>query len=577
MSGNACARWLSLLVLLSVVVVSPPASAAPSCAPSTAAFCVDFSSSVTSPGTLNPLTDAVAPADLHVVLANSSATRRSDASLWWDHLTLTGFSGSSAPRLTPSALLPNGLLLAGGTAGCGNESTGDFSSCSAGYGSALIFVSGTGGFADGVRDGSFGIQRIESINPPSMPGAVIDDLITVRLCANTLIGVCSLPSTASLHLVGLPGTGNDPGPITVTTRATYDYNYGPAVAHADGSLDSLTLNLHGTSTQLSDGTSVAKVTTLTLPRTCGFNVAGVSVGDRGGASIALPMPFTTGGCPVAALTDTETAPLQVTLDGAGSSTPLAGRTVSHWHWTFGDGTAAVTDGPVATHTYSTPGARTVALQVEDSLGALSPVLSRHIAGTTLTLATSPTSSIVYGAAARLSGVLRTSNTTTGLGSRTINLLRCSHTFTACVKISAVVTSNMTTTRGQYAFSVTPAANTGYRTEYAGGAHQIGARVQALVTVRPTVAVAASATTLSLGGTSTLSGAVGPNRAGHPVYLQRWSGYAWSTVATRTLTSASCYSFVIRPTSRGASYYQVTYPADSTHLTAVSHPVTLQTN
>lgn len=575
MSGRSCARMLSPLLVGALFVVATPAWAAPSCSP-TGTFCVEFSSTVTAPGTVTPLTDAAAPTDLHVTLTNTSATRQTDSATWWDHLTLSGFSGPGAPRFTPSATLPNGLLLAGSAAACGNESAGDFSACPAGFGSALIFVSGTGGFADGVRNGSFGIQRIENVDPPSTAGAIIDYLLTLRLCGNTPLGPCSLPTTALVHLVGLPGSGTDPGPITVTTRATYDFNYGPATAHADGSLDSLTLNLAGTSAQLSNGAPVTKLTTLVLPRTCGPNVAGVSVGDRGGDTIALSMPFTTTGCPTAAFADTETVPLRVNLDGTGSSTPLTGRSLSHWHWSFGDGSSAITNTATTTHTYPAPGARTVALQVEDSLGALSPVFSRTIAGTTLGLIASPTT-VVYGGAVRLSGVLRTSGTTTGLGGRTVNLLRCSTTYTSCVKIAAAATSNTASTRGQYAFSVKPSANTGYRTEYAGGVHQIGSRAQALTMVRVTVSVTASATNLRLGQTSTLSGAVGPNRAGLRVYLQRWSGYAWSTVASRTLTSTSLYSYVVRPTSRGASYYQVVYAGDTTHLAGVSHPVTIQTS
>jgi PKD repeat protein len=576
------ARRLALLVAAALLALSAPASAdaipAPSCSTSAATFCADFSSTVTTPGTSVAETAAGAPADLTVVLNNSSTGRQSDAALdrWWDHLTFSGFFGAGAPRLTPSAQLPNGLLLAGTGAPCSADAGGGWTACTAGYGTALVNISGTGGLADGVHSGSFGIKKIESVDPPTVVGAVIDDLVTLDFCVNTALGACSLPTTVQAHLVGLPGTGTDPGPITMTAKSSYDYNYGPGTAHADGSLDSITLHLLGSSTHLSDGTVVQSRTTLAMPRTCGANVAGLSVTDRHADTLALTMSLPTTGCPTAAFTDAETVPLAVSLNGAGSTTPLAGRTLARWHWTFGDGTSAVTTGAGTTHTYPAPGARTVALQVEDSLGALSPVVSRTIAGSTLSLGASP-STVVYGGATRLSGVLRTSGTTTGLGGRTVNLLRCTATYGACVKAAAVLTSKTSSTLGRFDFVIKPAANTGYRVEFGGGVHQLGTRAQGVVTVRVTVSVTASATSLRLGRTVTLSGTVGPNRAGQRSYLQRWSGYSWSSVAVKLLTSRSGYAFAVRPGSRGTSYYQVVYAGDPTHLGGVSHPVMLQTS
>jgi PKD repeat protein len=62
-----------------------------------------------------------------------------------------------------------------------------------------------------------------------------------------------------------------------------------------------------------------------------------------------------------------TAPLSVTFDGSGSTTPNG--TVTSWAWSFGDG--ASDTGPLATHVYSTPGTYTASLTVTDSYGASS--------------------------------------------------------------------------------------------------------------------------------------------------------------------------------------------------------------
>jgi PKD repeat protein len=62
-----------------------------------------------------------------------------------------------------------------------------------------------------------------------------------------------------------------------------------------------------------------------------------------------------------------TAPLSVTFDGSGSTTPSG--TITSWAWSFGDGAAGT--GPQVTHVYPTPGTYTASLTVTDSGGASS--------------------------------------------------------------------------------------------------------------------------------------------------------------------------------------------------------------
>ena len=51
---------------------------------------------------------------------------------------------------------------------------------------------------------------------------------------------------------------------------------------------------------------------------------------------------------------------------------------------------------------------------------------------------------------------------------------------------------------------------------------------------PSVSIRASRSSFALGGSATLSTTVGPNHKGRAISLQRWTGTAWSTVATSHL-------------------------------------------
>jgi PKD repeat protein len=66
------------------------------------------------------------------------------------------------------------------------------------------------------------------------------------------------------------------------------------------------------------------------------------------------------------------SPLAVDFDASGSSDPDAGDTLTSYLWDFGDGSPTqTTTTPTTSHTYSTNGAYTASLRVEDDHGALS--------------------------------------------------------------------------------------------------------------------------------------------------------------------------------------------------------------
>jgi PKD repeat protein len=74
---------------------------------------------------------------------------------------------------------------------------------------------------------------------------------------------------------------------------------------------------------------------------------------------------------MSATPSTGTAPLSVTFDGSGSTTPNG--TVTSWTWSFGDGASGT--GPQVTHVYTAPGTYTASLTVTDSNGASSTATS----------------------------------------------------------------------------------------------------------------------------------------------------------------------------------------------------------
>jgi hypothetical protein len=73
----------------------------------------------------------------------------------------------------------------------------------------------------------------------------------------------------------------------------------------------------------------------------------------------------------------------------------------------------------------------------------------------------------------------------------------------------------------------------------------------------------------VGTTVKMSGSVQPSHAGQVVRLQRWTGKAWTTVATEALSRSSTFSFSITRTSRGAWAYRVAKSADRDHEAVVS--------
>ncbi len=197
-----------------------------------------------------------------------------------------------------------------------------------------------------------------------------------------------------------------------------------------------------------------------------------------------------------------------------------------------------------------------------------------VAPTTLSLAV-PVRTLTYGTAQIVTATLRASQPYPGgvLANRNVSLLRRQRGTTAWAVAGTVATNSS----GVASFRVAPDRNTDYTARFAGVARSHAAASSALVviSVKPRVTLASSSTSVTLGRSFTLTTAVGPNRTGQVVYVQRWNGSSWANLSGKRLDSYSKATWTFRPSARGATTYRVYRPADSTHLIGVSASLTVQ--
>lgn len=93
-----------------------------------------------------------------------------------------------------------------------------------------------------------------------------------------------------------------------------------------------------------------------------------------------------------------------------------------------------------------------------------------------------------------------------------------------------------------------------------------------VTVTPRLTAAAGATTVRLGATITVRGAVAPaHPVGSAVWLQRYVSGAWRTIATGRMTSTKSYALRGRPAYAGGYTLRVVKPMHADHGAGASLP------
>jgi hypothetical protein len=393
------------MVALSVVGVGP-AGADPTeqCNPSPktdASFCVTFDA--TLPATLQ----AAAPADLALSLSNTSAQHLTDESQWVAAVTLTPlWAGPAATPgvLTPSDQLPDGLVIAGDD-GCGPDLNGSFASCSAGSGAFVADVTGTpGGLFDGFYTGHAGILKV--LNVADTTGNAVHYRAEIQVCiaitAPVDFGNCAISGQQAYDLTGTPAT---PSTVTfpVETQGTQVVSGCGCTVSYTGTIDQATVRLQGTADQIDTGSGPVPApqayTTVRLPSVCGTATGQASFAsfETTPRTVTFTQSATITGCPDARFS-ADLDGSAVTFDGSGSSTPLSGRHIAAWTWTFGDGATATTATPMITHGYpdspASPADYSVVLQVADSQAALSSPVSITIHGTATSFTLARTASAI---------------------------------------------------------------------------------------------------------------------------------------------------------------------------------------
>jgi hypothetical protein len=172
--------------------------------------------------------------------------------------------------------------------------------------------------------------------------------------------------------------------------------------------------------------------------------------------------------------------------------------------------------------------------------------------------------VEYGSSATISGTLSgtTSPVPVTLCSRAADQPR----FT-CTQVT------MTASDGSYSFNVTPPVNELYqvRTNLPPKRHT----AVLFEGVKDIVTMTASSSSSTEGGTVTFTGTVTPDKAGHPIYLQRLGKDGdWHTVEVGRVRHDSSYQFSWTFGGTGTREFRARIPSDEHNVGAASPPVTI---
>lgn len=203
---------------------------------------------------------------------------------------------------------------------------------------------------------------------------------------------------------------------------------------------------------------------------------------------------------------------------------------------------------------------------QNQFSGSSAALQQLADGTRVSTKLSPTT-IVYGSSTKFSGKLTQVYTGYGVSGAKVELQRR-------LRGSSTWTAEATTTTGSggaFSFTRAPWTNRDYRAVHVSGSPSYPGPKSAVraVLVRQRVSGAFNDSTVRRGTTVRFAGSVAPTRAGKSVYLQRYSGGSWKTVATRTLTSSSTYSVSVRHNIPGTYTYRVYRPSDTRNAAGYS--------
>jgi hypothetical protein len=179
--------------------------------------------------------------------------------------------------------------------------------------------------------------------------------------------------------------------------------------------------------------------------------------------------------------------------------------------------------------------------------------------------------IDYGSNATISGVLYLPGTTTPDPNVSVTLWgRTVHQQLKTVGLPVITGAD-----GSYSFTVNPTFNTIYavRTTNKPPAHRETAKL--FEGVRDVVSLSAGAPTAVVGQTITFSGTVSPDKAGHPVYLERQGADGnWHVVEVGTIHNDSTYSLPWTFGNVGTFEFRSRVPGGPRDVSGVSAPVSI---
>jgi hypothetical protein len=469
LAGFAAASAVAVALL--TVPGGLPAVAAESCSTADPAFCATYSIGVLRPGTTTTETRAMAPADLRLSLGNVTAGHDTIRSKWLERAKVGLLSKGGVGGFVPSRQLP-ALLLSGSTDACGTGS--DFSACTAGHGTFSALVSDTGSEDDGYRTGTFGVQRVVNVTAPGNDNR-LKWRAFVAFCVETSIG-CN-GGTAKILPIDMVVPDEKPADgvvrLVVPLSLAFTFRYSDtAIASTTAAIDSLTgLVIHGRSNRLKTGETLAeKKTVVHLPATCGTADISAILMSRGGARAAVRPAQTVTGCPTARLAGGPVGGNRVRLDAEGSAAHLAGRTVSAYHWDFGDGRRKTTTGPKVAHS-TTERDHRMSVVVEDSAGALSASRSILIKGSDVTV--HAPDRVTPGQHVTVRGRLTRWHSDRGLGGRKIVVKYCPD-LNGCDLYRTLTTSSAAGSVGKFSFTFTAHYGNFYSVRFNGDEHYLSA-------------------------------------------------------------------------------------------------------
>jgi hypothetical protein len=129
--------------------------------------------------------------------------------------------------------------------------------------------------------------------------------------------------------------------------------------------------------------------------------------------------------------------------------------------------------------------------------------------------------------------------------------------------------------GAYSFTQAPPRNTVYQVRVTTDPKRRTARL--FQGVRDVVAIAASATSATVGQVVTFSGTVQPSKAGHVVFLQRLDAGVWRTIAVARVGAGSAYAIPFTLAAPGDAQYRTLVPGGPLNQRGVSSAVQVTAN